>query len=251
FLRGLHCGRVFLNRVPNETAESDSTSSGYKNAVLVFSVGLECGNLLFGRQSPELPVRLPCPLHISLAVANPGKDLRDVEWRVEQQLDDCGSARKNKISRIWLHHLTDENECISYVKMHYSWPFIDVKLWQPFLRSQRTKCNSFTVELQEFLAQQQRTCLQMRTNLKVVDNSGGKRARLGDTILASVKEAQPRGKVKKGDVVYGVVVRAAMQREHCDGNEIEFDDNVVVLANKQGEPIGTRAFGPLPHEPRK
>ncbi|URE30770.1 ribosomal protein, partial [Musa troglodytarum] len=211
FLRGLHCGRVFLNRVPNETAESDSTSSGYKNAVLVFSVGLECGNLLFGRQSPELP---------------------------------------NKISRIWLHHLTDENECISYVKMHYSWPFIDVKLWQPFLRSQRTKCNSFTVELQEFLAQQQRTCLQMRTNLKVVDNSGGKRARLGDTILASVKEAQPRGKVKKGDVVYGVVVRAAMQREHCDGNEIEFDDNVVVLANKQGEPIGTRAFGPLPHEPR-
>ncbi|CAL9107035.1 unnamed protein product, partial [Musa textilis] len=224
------------------TAESDSTSSGYKNAVLVFSVGLECGNLLFGWRSPELPVRLPCPLHISLAVANPGKDLRDVEWRVEQQLDDCGSARKNKISRIWLHHLTDENECISYVKMHYSWPFIDVKLWQPFLRSQRTKCNSFTVELQEFLAQN--ICIEDLKNWQLT-------ARLGDTILASVKEAQPRGKVKKGDVVYGVVVRAAMQREHCDGNEIEFDDNVVVLANKQGEPIGTRAFGPLPHEPRK
>uniref|UniRef100_A0A804K296 Uncharacterized protein n=2 Tax=Musa acuminata subsp. malaccensis TaxID=214687 RepID=A0A804K296_MUSAM len=78
--------------------------------------------------------------------------------------------------------------------MLYSWPFIDVKLWQPFLRRQRTKCNSFAVELQEFLAQQQRTFLQMRINLKVVDNSGAKQvmcmqaligrrgARLGDCI---------------------------------------------------------------------
>lgn len=104
----------------------------------------------------------------------------------------------------------------------------------------------------------------MRTNLKVVDNSGAKRvmciqafkgkkkgARLGDTIIASVKEAQPRGKVKKGEVVYGVVVRAAMQRGRCDGSEIKFDDNAVVLVNKQGEPIGTRVFGPVPHELRK
>ncbi|OVA06559.1 Ribosomal protein L14b/L23e [Macleaya cordata] len=86
----------------------------------------------------------------------------------------------------------------------------------------------------------------MRTNLKVVDNSGAKRvmciqalkrkkgARLGDTIIASVKEAQPRGKFKKD--VYGVVVRAAMQR---------------VLVNKQGEPIGTCVFGPVPHELRR
>uniref|UniRef100_A0A1D1Y377 50S ribosomal protein L14, chloroplastic n=1 Tax=Anthurium amnicola TaxID=1678845 RepID=A0A1D1Y377_9ARAE len=111
--------------------------------------------------------------------------------------------------------------------------------------------------------QQQRTFIQMRTNLKVVDNSGAKRvmciqalkgkkgARLGDTIIASVKEAQPRGKVKKGDVVYGVVVRAAMQRGRCDGSEIKFDDNAVVLVNKQGEPIGTRVFGPVPHELRR
>ncbi|XP_077253854.1 ribosomal protein L14p/L23e family protein isoform X2 [Tasmannia lanceolata] len=110
---------------------------------------------------------------------------------------------------------------------------------------------------------QQRTFIQMRTNLKVVDNSGAKRvmciqalkgkkgARLGDTIIASVKEAQPRGKVKKGEVVYGVVVRAAMQRGRCDGSEIKFDDNAVVLVNKQGEPIGTRVFGPVPHELRK
>ncbi|XP_064963874.1 large ribosomal subunit protein uL14mz-like [Musa acuminata AAA Group] len=116
---------------------------------------------------------------------------------------------------------------------------------------------------QYLFLQQQRTFIQMRTRLKVVDNSGAKRvmciqalkgrrgARLGDTIIASVKEAQPHGKVKKGDVVYGVVVRAAMQRSRCDGSEIRFDDNAVVLVNKQGEPIGTRIYGPVPHELRK
>ncbi|KAI7740904.1 hypothetical protein M8C21_027221 [Ambrosia artemisiifolia] len=125
------------------------------------------------------------------------------------------------------------------------------------LRSpQETTCNSL-------LAQQIRTFIQMRTNLKVVDNSGAKRvmciqalkgkkgARLGDTIVASVKEAQPGGKVKKGQVVYGVVVRAAMQKGRSDGSEVKFDDNAVVLVNKQGEPIGTRVFGPVPHELRK
>ncbi|XP_020411006.1 50S ribosomal protein HLP, mitochondrial-like isoform X2 [Prunus avium] len=112
---------------------------------------------------------------------------------------------------------------------------------------------------------QQRTFIQMRTILKVVDNSGAKKvmciqalkankkgARLGDTIVASVKEAHPNGKVKKGQVVYGVVVRAAMQRGRCDGSEVKFDDNAVVLVDKQGrQPIGTRVFGPVPHELRK
>jgi len=113
------------------------------------------------------------------------------------------------------------------------------------------------------LSQQQRTFIQMRTVLKVVDNSGAKKvmciqalkgkkgARLGDTIVASVKEAHPNGKVKKGKVVYGVVVRAAMQRGRCDGSEVKFDDNAVVLVDKQGQPIGTRVFGPVPHELRK
>lgn len=113
------------------------------------------------------------------------------------------------------------------------------------------------------LFQQLRTFIQMRTKLKVVDNSGAKRimciqalktkkgARLGDTIVASVKESQPGGKVKKGDVVYAVVVRAAMQRGRCDGSEVKFDDNAAVLVNKQGEPIGTRVFGPVPHELRR
>ncbi|KAK1556567.1 hypothetical protein Q3G72_007723 [Acer saccharum] len=110
---------------------------------------------------------------------------------------------------------------------------------------------------------QQRTFIQMRTVLKVMDNSGAKKvmciqalkgkkgARLGDTIVASVKEAMPNGKVKKGKVVYGVVVRAAMQRGGCDGSEVKFDDNAVVLVDKQGQPIGTRVFGPVPHELRK
>ncbi|XP_042967257.1 50S ribosomal protein HLP, mitochondrial-like isoform X1 [Carya illinoinensis] len=113
------------------------------------------------------------------------------------------------------------------------------------------------------LSLQQRTFIQMRTVLKVVDNSGAKKvmciqalkgkkgARLGDTIIASVKEAHPNGKVKKGKVVYGVVVRAAMQRGRCDGSEVKFDDNAVVLVDKQGQPIGTRVFGPVPHELRK
>ncbi|GJS13790.1 50S ribosomal protein HLP, mitochondrial-like protein [Tanacetum coccineum] len=78
---------------------------------------------------------------------------------------------------------------------------------------------------------------------------GKKGARLRDTIVASVKEAQPGGKVKKGQVVYGVVVRAAMQKGRCDGSEVKFDDNAVILVNKQGEP--TRVFGPVPHELRK
>lgn len=114
-----------------------------------------------------------------------------------------------------------------------------------------------------FLSQQQRTFIQMRTVLKVVDNSGAKKvmciqplkgrkgARLGDTIIASVKEAAPNGKVKKGAVVRGVVVRAAMQRGRCDGSEVKFDDNAVVIIDKQGQPVGSRVFGPVPHELRK
>ena len=111
--------------------------------------------------------------------------------------------------------------------------------------------------------QQISTFIQMRTNLKVVDNSGAKQvmciqslrgkkgARLRDMIIGSVKEAQPRGKVKKGDVVYGVVVRAAMKKGRSDGSEVQFDNNAVVLVNKKGELIGTRVFVPVPHELRK
>lgn len=103
----------------------------------------------------------------------------------------------------------------------------------------------------------------MRTVLKVVDNSGAKKvmciqalkgkkgAKLGETIVVSVKEALPNGKAKKGNVYHAVVVRAAMQRGRCDGSEVKFDDNACVLIDKQGQPIGTRVFGPVPHELRK
>ncbi|KAL5571223.1 hypothetical protein UlMin_020820 [Ulmus minor] len=117
----------------------------------------------------------------------------------------------------------------------------------------------------------QRSFMQMMTVLKVVDNSGTKKvmciqalkgkkgARLGDTIIASVKEAFPNRKVKKGklvswvvvrELVSGVVVRASMQRGHCDGSEVKFDDNAVVLVDKQGQAIGTRDFGLVPHQLR-
>ncbi|OWM85495.1 hypothetical protein CDL15_Pgr019119 [Punica granatum] len=110
---------------------------------------------------------------------------------------------------------------------------------------------------------QLRSFIQMRTVLKVVDNSGAKKvmciqalkgkkgARLGETIVVSVKEALPNGKAKKGNVYRAVVVRAAMQRGRCDGSEVKFDDNACVLVDKQGQPIGTRVFGPVPHELRK
>jgi len=113
--------------------------------------------------------------------------------------------------------------------------------------------------------QQRRTFIQMGTKLTVVDNSGAKviqciqaikadkrGARLGDTIVASVKEVKPGGKVEKGKVVRAVVVRAAMQRGRCDGSEVRFDDNAaVILDDKNDGPKGTRVFGPVPHELRK
>ncbi|CAM6125631.1 unnamed protein product [Calypogeia fissa] len=114
-----------------------------------------------------------------------------------------------------------------------------------------------------FQLSQARGFIQLRTNLEVADNSGARRvqcikvmkgsnaAKIGDIIMASVKDAQPRGKVKKGEVVTCVVVRAATQKLRRDGSEIRFDKNAVVLINKQGEPIGTRIFGPVPHELRR
>ena len=106
--------------------------------------------------------------------------------------------------------------------------------------------------------------IQMQTNLEVADNSGAKRvmcikvlggskrrvAGVGDTIVVSVKEAAPKGKVKKGDVHRAVVVRTAQGVRRADGSLIRFDNNAAVLINAQGEPIGTRIFGPVTRELR-
>ena len=106
--------------------------------------------------------------------------------------------------------------------------------------------------------------IQMQSNLDVADNSGARRvqcikvlggthrrtAGIGDIIVVSVKEAVPRGRVKKGDVLRAVIVRTAKDIRRNDGTVIRFDRNAAVLINKQGEPIGTRIFGPVTRELR-
>ena len=106
--------------------------------------------------------------------------------------------------------------------------------------------------------------IQMQTNLDVADNSGArqvqcikvlggskrKTASVGDVIVVSVKEAIPRGRVKKGDVQRAVIVRTKKEIRRKDGTAIRFDSNAAVLINKQGEPVGTRIFGPVTRELR-
>ena len=106
--------------------------------------------------------------------------------------------------------------------------------------------------------------IQMQTNLDVADNSGARRvmcikvlggskrkyATIGDIIVVSIKEAAPRGRVKKGEVMKAVVVRIRKDIKRPDGSIIRFDRNAAVLINAQKEPIGTRIFGPVPRELR-
>ena len=106
--------------------------------------------------------------------------------------------------------------------------------------------------------------IQMQTNLGVADNSGAKRvqcikvlggshrryAGIGDVIKVTVKDAIPRGKVKKGDVFNAVVVRTRTGVRRSDGSSIRFDGNAAVLLNNQLQPIGTRIFGPVTRELR-
>ena len=106
--------------------------------------------------------------------------------------------------------------------------------------------------------------IQMQSNLDVADNSGAKRvqcikvlggshrrtANIGDVIVVSVKDAIPRGRVKKGAVHRAVIVRTAKGIKRKDGSVIRFDKNAAVLINQNGEPIGTRIFGPVTRELR-
>jgi large subunit ribosomal protein L14 len=106
--------------------------------------------------------------------------------------------------------------------------------------------------------------IQVQTNLDVADNSGARRvmcikvlggskrktAAVGDVIVVSIKEAIPRGRVKKGDVLQAIVVRTSQAIKRKDGSLIRFDRNAAVIVNKQSEPIGTRIFGPVPRELR-
>lgn len=106
--------------------------------------------------------------------------------------------------------------------------------------------------------------IQTESRLDVADNSGAKEvlcikvlggskrryASVGDVIVVSIKDALPRGKVKKGDVHRAVIVRTKQALKRVDGSEISFDTNAAVIINKQGEPIGTRIFGPVTRELR-
>ena len=106
--------------------------------------------------------------------------------------------------------------------------------------------------------------IQVETTLQVADNSGAKKvacikvlggskrryATVGDIIVVSVKEAMPHAKVKKGEVMDAVIVRTAKEIRRADGSYIKFDTNAAVLLSKQGEPVGTRIFGPVARELR-
>ena len=106
--------------------------------------------------------------------------------------------------------------------------------------------------------------IQVQTKMTVADNSGAKKvacirvlggtrrryAGVGDIIVVAVKEALPHSKVKKGDVMRAVVVRTVKETRRPDGSYIRFDDNSAVLINPQGDPIGTRIFGPVARELR-
>lgn len=107
--------------------------------------------------------------------------------------------------------------------------------------------------------------IQQESRLKVADNSGAKEvlcirvlggsgrryARVGDQIVVTVKSAIPSGNVKKGEVSRAVVVRTRKEYRRVDGSYIRFDDNAAVLLNEQGEPRGTRIFGPVARELRE
>ena len=106
--------------------------------------------------------------------------------------------------------------------------------------------------------------IQVESTLQVADNSGAKKvacikvlggshrryASVGDIIVVSVKEAMPHSKVKKGDDMKAVIVRTAKEVRRMDGSYIKFDGNAAVLLSNQGEPVGTRIFGPVARELR-
>ena len=106
--------------------------------------------------------------------------------------------------------------------------------------------------------------IQMQTNLDVADNSGARKiqcikvlggskrrfASIGDIIIVSIKDAIPRGKVKKGEVLKAIIVRTKKEFKRVDGTTIRFDKNAAVLLDKQEEPIATRIFGPVTRELR-
>jgi len=125
--------------------------------------------------------------------------------------------------------------------------------------------NRFPLATDHFpLSEREWIMIQMRSILEVADNSGARKlgcikvlggtrrkyATLGDIIVVSVKDALPNSKIKKGDVARAVIVRTRKEVKRLDGSYIKFDDNSAVLINPQGDPVGTRIFGPVARELR-
>jgi large subunit ribosomal protein L14 len=120
------------------------------------------------------------------------------------------------------------------------------------------------VEYHFSLSKREWIMIQMRSILEVADNSGAKKlgcikvlggtrrkyATLGDIIVVSIKDALPNSKIKKGDVARAVIVRTRKEVKRPDGSYIKFDDNSAVIINPQGDPVGTRIFGPVARELR-
>jgi large subunit ribosomal protein L14 len=106
------------------------------------------------------------------------------------------------------------------------------------------------IQLQSILSAADNSGAKKVACIKVLGGSKRKYAGVGDIIVVSVKEAIPRGRVKKGDVMKAIVVRTAKDIRRPDGSVIRFDSNAAVLVNNQNEPIGTRIFGPVPRELR-
>jgi large subunit ribosomal protein L14 len=124
---------------------------------------------------------------------------------------------------------------------------------------------SYALDASENQLDKELSMIQQESRLKVADNTGAKEilcirvlggsgrryAGIGDTIVATVKDAIPGGNVKKGDVVKAVIVRTVKERRRPDGSYIRFDENAAVILKNDGEPRGTRIFGPVGRELRE
>ena len=180
------------------------------------------------------------------------------------------------IRRSKKYHAHDEDNAFKTgetVRIEETAPISKLKTWKVIDRVQAGKTSRSRPTSEAFgtaglvpasRLRRNRIMIQMQSNLDVADNSGAKRvqcikvlggskrrdAGVGDIIVVSVKEAQPRARVKKGDVHRAVIVRTRKEVRRADGSVIRFDSNAAVLVNKNEEPIGTRIFGPVVRELR-
>ena len=191
------------------------------------------------------------------------KQDKTVVVRVERRF--THPVLKKTVRRSKKYHAHDENNEFTVGDMVWieeRRPMSKLKRWEVVQGEKKKKVRVSAMRRQR--RRSERIMIQMQTNLDVADNSGARRvmcikvlggskrkyATIGDVIVVSVKEAIPRGRVKKGEVMKAVVVRIRKDIKRADGSVIRFDRNAAVLINPQIEPVGTRIFGPVPRELR-